>query len=79
MCLAVAVAAVKVGRSVRLNLERHTDIAITGHRHPFKIKYNVGFTNKGRLLGLDVQMWSDAGLYTRCISSCDGNVFASYG
>ncbi|CAF2744826.1 unnamed protein product [Rotaria sp. Silwood2] len=60
-CLAVAVAAVKVNRPVRLNLERHIDISITGHRHPFKIKYKVGFTNEGQFLGLDLQMWNNGG------------------
>ncbi len=60
-CLAIAVAAVKVGRPVRLNLERHTDIAITGHRHPFRIKYKVAFTDEGRFSALDIQMWNNAG------------------
>jgi xanthine dehydrogenase molybdopterin-binding subunit B len=60
-CIAIAVAAVKVGRPVRLNLERHTDISITGHRHPFKIKYKVAFTNEGRFSALDIQMWNNAG------------------
>jgi xanthine dehydrogenase/oxidase len=60
-CLAVAVAAVKVGRPVRLNLERDIDISVTGHRHPFKIKYKVAFNNEGRFLGLDIHMWNNAG------------------
>lgn len=60
-CLATAVAAVKVGRPVRLSLERHVDIAVTGHRHPFKIKYKVGFNNEGRFLGLDIHMWNNGG------------------
>ncbi|CAF5005579.1 unnamed protein product, partial [Rotaria sp. Silwood1] len=60
-CIAIAVAAVKVGRPVRLNLERHIDMSITGHRHPFKVTYKVGFTNEGRFSGLDVQMWNNAG------------------
>ncbi|UJR19997.1 hypothetical protein I4U23_023131 [Adineta vaga] len=61
ICLAAAVAAVKVGRPVFLQLERHTDISITGHRHPFKIKYKVGFDREGQLQGLDIQMWNDGG------------------
>ncbi|CAF4473070.1 unnamed protein product [Rotaria sp. Silwood2] len=61
LCLATAVAAVKLGCPVRLNLDRSTDISITGHRHPFKIKYKVAFNNEGRFLGLDIQMWSNAG------------------
>ena len=60
-CLAIAVAAVKTGRPVRLNLERHTDISITGHRHPFKIQYKVAFNNEGRFLGLDIHMWNNGG------------------
>jgi xanthine dehydrogenase/oxidase len=55
---------VKVGRSVRLNLERQVDMSVTGQRHPFKVEYKVGFTNEGRLLALDVQMWSNAGCST---------------
>ncbi|CAF1173308.1 unnamed protein product [Rotaria sordida] len=60
-CLAIAVAAVKINRPVRLNLERHVDISITGHRHPYKIKYKVAFTNEGHFLGLDIQMWNNGG------------------
>ncbi|CAF1261858.1 unnamed protein product [Rotaria sordida] len=60
-CLAIAVAAVKLARPVRLNLERYIDMSITGHRHPYKIKYKVGFNNEGHFLGLDVQMWSNGG------------------
>ncbi|CAF1125466.1 unnamed protein product [Rotaria sordida] len=60
-CIAIAVAAVKVGRPVRLHLERHIDMSITGHRHPFKITYKVGFTDEGRFSTLDIQMWSNAG------------------
>ncbi|CAF1016904.1 unnamed protein product [Adineta steineri] len=60
-CLAIAVAAVKLNRPVRISLDRYTDIRITGHRHPYKIKYKVGFTKEGRLLGLDIHMWNNAG------------------
>lgn len=60
-CLALAVAAVKVGCPVRLNLERHTDISTTGHRHPFKVKYKVAFDDEGRFVGLDIRMWNNAG------------------
>ncbi|CAF2520096.1 unnamed protein product [Rotaria sp. Silwood2] len=60
-CLAAAVAAVKLARPVRLNLERCVDMAITGQRHPFKIKYKIAFNSEGHFLGLDIQMWSNAG------------------
>jgi xanthine dehydrogenase/oxidase len=60
-CLATAVAAVKVGRPVRLNVERQIDMCVTGHRHPFKISYKVGFKSDGRFSALDIQMWNNAG------------------
>ena len=61
LCAAIAVAAVKVGRPVRLNMERQIDMSVTGQRHPFKVDYRVGFTNEGRFSALDIQMWSNAG------------------
>ena len=60
-CVAIAVAAVKVGRPVRLNIERDIDMSITGHRHPFKVLYNVGFNSEGRFSALDVRLWNNAG------------------
>ena len=63
-CVAVAVAAVKMGHPVRLNIDRQTDIRITGHRHPFKIDYQVGFTKEGHFSAVDIRMWSNAGCST---------------
>lgn len=42
---AAAVAARELGRPVRIALERHEDMAISGHRHPFLIKYKVSGKN----------------------------------
>ncbi|CAF1253749.1 unnamed protein product [Rotaria sp. Silwood1] len=61
LCADVVVPAVKIARPIRLNLDRSVDMSISGHRHPFKIKYKVAFTNEGRFLGLDIQMWNNAG------------------
>ncbi|CAF1623452.1 unnamed protein product [Rotaria magnacalcarata] len=60
-CISVAIAAMKVGRPVRMNIERDVDMSITGQRHPFKIQYKVGFTNEGQFTALDVRLWSNAG------------------
>ena len=38
---AAAVAAREINHPVRIALDRHEDMAITGHRHPFFIKYKV--------------------------------------
>jgi xanthine dehydrogenase/oxidase len=61
LCAAIAVAAVKVCRPVRLNMERQIDMSVTGQRHPFKVEYKVGFTNEGRFSALDIRMWSNGG------------------
>lgn len=60
-CVAAAVAAVKLNRPVRINIERDIDMSYTGQRHPFKAKYTVGFTSKGKFQVLDVRLWSNAG------------------
>eukprot|EP00040_Diaphanoeca_grandis_P018555 m.97622 g.97622 ORF g.97622 m.97622 type:complete len:1296 (+) comp26995_c0_seq1:59-3946(+) len=59
--LAAAVAAHHTGRAVRCILERDEDMLATGGRHPFLAKYKVGFTKDGRVLALDIQMYSNAG------------------
>jgi xanthine dehydrogenase molybdopterin-binding subunit B len=64
LCAATAVAAVKVGRPVRLNMDRHIDMSVTGQRHSFKVDYCVGFTHEGRLSALDIRMWSNGGCTT---------------
>ena len=59
--IAVAVAAVKLDRPVRMNIERDIDMCVTGQRHPFKIKYKVGFTNNGQFKALDIRLWCNVG------------------
>ncbi|XP_061157633.1 xanthine dehydrogenase/oxidase isoform X1 [Syngnathus typhle] len=57
----VSVAAHKLRRPVRCMLDRDEDMLITGGRHPFYGKYKVGFLKSGKLLALDVSMYSNAG------------------
>jgi xanthine dehydrogenase large subunit len=56
-----AIAAMKVGRAVKVRLERHVDDRITGKRHPFEATWDVGFDDAGRILGYRVSLLSDAG------------------
>ena len=42
---AAAVAAREIGRPVRIALERQEDMVITGHRHPFLIRYKVSLAS----------------------------------
>ena len=59
-CMA-AVAARVTGRPVKLRLDRDFDFLITGRRHGFDFAYEVGFDDDGRVLGVEVDMISNAG------------------
>ena len=52
--MAAAVAAAKLGRPVRVMLDRDEDMLMTGHRNPFYAKYKVGFNNDGTVKAVDV-------------------------
>jgi xanthine dehydrogenase/oxidase len=58
---AAAVAAYKLRAPVRISLDRDEDMASTGTRHPYYAKYKVGFSKEGKLIALDVAMFSNAG------------------
>ena len=55
--VACAVAARATGRPCKMRYDRDDDFLITGKRHDGRIKYNAGFDDDGRILGIDfVQM-----------------------
>ena len=56
-----ALAALKTGRTVGMQLDRDHDIQSTGKRHPFLAKYKVGYHPNGRLHAADIQLFSDGG------------------
>ncbi len=49
------------GRPVRVRLDRQLDMTLTGKRHPFMARYEVGFDDEGALLALDLELFSDGG------------------
>jgi xanthine dehydrogenase large subunit len=59
-CIA-ALAAVKLGRPVKLRLDRDDDFMITGRRHCFWTDFDVGFDGDGRIRGVTARMVSRAG------------------
>ncbi|MFZ2649529.1 MAG: xanthine dehydrogenase molybdopterin binding subunit [Burkholderiaceae bacterium] len=59
-CVA-AVAAQRLGRPVKLRLDRDDDFLITGRRHCFWYEYDVGYDDEGRVLGAEITMVSRAG------------------
>lgn len=56
-----ALLAAKTCRPVKLRLSRDDDMQATGKRHPFLIRYDVGFDGEGRILALDVILAADGG------------------
>ncbi len=56
-----ALAAHKTGRPVRVRLKRDHDMILTGKRHPFLGRYKIGFDDEGKLLALDLELYSDGG------------------
>lgn len=59
-CLS-ALAAHLTGRPVKMRLSRQDDMLITGKRHPFYVRYDVGFTDDGVLHGIDIQLAANCG------------------
>ena len=48
-----AIMAKLTGRPVKIRLDRDDDMRSTGKRHDFKIRYDAGFDDDGRILGIE--------------------------
>jgi xanthine dehydrogenase large subunit len=78
-----ALAAQKLKRPVRICLTKDDDMIMTGKRNPFENEYKVGFDKQGRILSLDINLFSDAGAYAdlstsimeRAMLHSDGSYF----
>jgi xanthine dehydrogenase molybdopterin binding subunit/xanthine dehydrogenase small subunit len=57
----VALASVKTGQPVRIQLDRDLDMMLTGKRHPFYSRFSVGYDQQGMILGAAVDLFSDGG------------------
>lgn len=60
LAVACAIAARATGQPCKMRYDRDDDMIITGKRHDFRIDYDVGFDDQGRLRGVDFIH------YTRC-------------
>jgi len=61
MAVWAALAARKLGRPVKLRLDRDDDFLITGKRHPFQYDWDAGFDESGLLTGLKLRMYVNCG------------------
>ncbi len=60
-CIA-ALLANKTKRPVKIRLARADDIRVTGKRHPFLSRYEVGFDSNGIIAGLDLELSAGCGM-----------------
>ena len=61
LAVACAIAARTTGRPCKMRYDRDDDMVITGKRHDFRITYQVGFDNDGRLLAIDFTHYTRGG------------------
>ena len=71
-----ALVSVLTGRPVKMRLARRDDMRITGKRHPFFVRYDVGFTDSGMLNGVVIDLAANCG-YSLDLSGsiCDRAMF----
>jgi len=53
LAVACAVAADRTGHPCKMRYDRDDDMVITGKRHDFRISYDAGFDDQGRICGVD--------------------------
>jgi xanthine dehydrogenase large subunit len=56
-----ALGAWKTRRPVRVRLTRELDMALTGKRHPYLVRYHAGFAADGRIEGVRFTFFADGG------------------
>ncbi|MGR3815318.1 MAG: xanthine dehydrogenase molybdopterin binding subunit [Cognatishimia activa] len=61
LAVACAIAAQNTGRACKMRYDRDDDMVITGKRHDFRIDYDVGFDETGRVLGIDFRHYARCG------------------
>jgi len=61
MACCAAILASRSGRPVKIRLIRDDDMIMTGKRHPFLARYEVGFDEQGRIQALDMTLACNAG------------------
>jgi xanthine dehydrogenase large subunit len=61
LAIASALAARLTGRACRMRYDRDDDFLVTGKRHDFRVAYEVGHDDAGRVLGVKFRHWTRCG------------------
>ena len=56
-----ALGALRTKRPCRMRLNRDQDMMMTGKRHPFLARFDAGFDSLGKIIALDVELFSNGG------------------
>ncbi|MCL4130891.1 UNVERIFIED_CONTAM: hypothetical protein GTU68_005079 [Idotea baltica] len=59
--LMVALVAARTGRAARIVYDKDTDMCVTGKRHPYLCRWQIGFEDDGTIVGLKSDFFSDGG------------------
>ena len=59
--LMVALVAQKTNRAARVVYNKDDDMCVTGKRHPYLVRWKVGFDASGRIEGIEFDFFSDGG------------------
>jgi xanthine dehydrogenase large subunit len=59
--VAAALVAAKTGRPAKFRADRDDDMIMTGKRHDFRVRYDVGFDDEGHILALGIELASRCG------------------
>ena len=59
--LMAALVAARTGRAARVVYDKDTDMCVTGKRHPYLCRWQVGFEADGTIVGLECNFFSDGG------------------
>jgi len=78
-----ALGAWKTGRPLRVRLTRELDMALTGKRHPYLVRYSAGFSSNGQIEALRIAFFSDGGwsldlsepIMWRSLFHCDNSYY----
>lgn len=64
VCARAALAARKLGRPVKLTYDREWSFRESYKRHPYRLRYRVGFSKDGTARAAEIDMLCDSGAYT---------------
>lgn len=59
--LMTALVAQRTGRAARIAYDKDTDMRVTGKRHPYLCRWQVGFESGGEINGIKIDFFSDGG------------------